>query len=229
MTALNIQRDKKMTDPTGRGTPPPLPPHRCPVSWQNQGMKVRKHELLLHRLPNHILNESFHPCHVLQHMLVRLSQFALYEDIRQQALTDGQWLSPPLSATYRSSTPRTGPVIVHPTFAVFPSIVVMGAMPISAVAFFVPFRATDCRSVWVLIVEDAQMYSSSVALVRHCDLSRKQQTGNRKLDRQRHEHRRRIVDPQRSRKREPQVRRPSDMQVYLQIRLFRSISSIRWY
>ena len=60
-------------------------------------MKVRKHQLLNNALPNHILNESLDPHHVLQHVLIRLPDLALDVNVWEEPLPDRKRLLVPLA------------------------------------------------------------------------------------------------------------------------------------
>jgi len=60
-------------------------------------MKIWKHQLLNNALPDHILNKPLYPRHVLQHVLIRLPNLALYVDVRKEPLSDRKWFLVPLS------------------------------------------------------------------------------------------------------------------------------------
>ena len=51
-------------------------------------MEVREHQLFHNALPDNLLDEPLYPCHVLQHMLIRLTNLALYVDVRKEPFSD---------------------------------------------------------------------------------------------------------------------------------------------
>jgi len=59
-------------------------------------MKARKHQLLDDALPNHGLNEPLDPRHVLQHMLILLTDLRLDINVQKEPLSDRKRFLVPL-------------------------------------------------------------------------------------------------------------------------------------
>ena len=149
-------------------------------------MKVGKYKLFFDGLTDDILDELLDTSDVLQHMLIRLPQFALYKNLREKTLANGQRLR---------------------RLRVVPLGVARGAA-LRARA------APRGRAVRVEAVEHAEV-DAPAALVRDGDLAVEDESGNGELDGERHEQRRGVVDPQGRCERQPQVGVPRDEQVQL--------------
>lgn len=136
-------------------------------------MKIRKYELLFDGLTNDVLDELLHAGDVLQHVLVRLPELALDEDLGEKTLADGQRLglvrvvSPGVTrgASLRDGTaPRRGAIRVE-------------------------------------VVEHAQV-DAPAAFVGDRELAVEHESRDGELDGERHEQRRGVVDPQGRRERQ---------------------------
>ena len=153
-------------------------------------MKVRKYKLLLDGLTNDVLDELLDTGDVLQYVFVCLPQLALDEDLGEKTLANGQRLR----------------------FVCVISIwVARGAALGDRTA---PRRG----AVRVEVVKHAQV-DAPAALVRDRDLAVEHEPRDGELDGERHEQRRRVIDPQGRRERHPQIRMPRDEKVQLQIRV----------
>ena len=146
-------------------------------------MKVGEHKLLFDCLTDNILDELLDASDILQHMLIRLPQFALDENLREKTLADGKRL-------------RRLRVVIP--------------LGVGRGAALRARAAARRRAVRVEAVEHAQM-DAPAAFVRDGELAVEDEPGDGELDGERHEQRGGVVDPQGRRERQPQVGVPRDV------------------
>lgn len=142
-------------------------------------MEIRKDKLFLDSFPDDVLYEAFDPRDVFQYMLVCLPYLALDEDGRQQALPNGQRLGGP------GGRGRMRDSVLFVFWRGVPRAVLLALVAFSSE-----------RAVWVEVVDYAEMHALPLALISDNNLSVEDKPRNGELDRQGHEHGRRVVDEQ---------------------------------
>jgi hypothetical protein len=70
---------------------PPLSHHPSSIP-QHDRMKIREHEFVLERLPEHVLHEPLDPAHVLEDVPVCTADLGFERDRGEEAVGDGEGL-----------------------------------------------------------------------------------------------------------------------------------------